>query len=109
MFFQAVFESSFSFTYALFGAVVALYPVNDVFGVTVNMISDRSGFACSVECVRRFVRQICIYKVRQFFPHGYEPQGEGWVVGDNQGNTFWFVQYGSVMGCKCFCPSDIVN
>ena len=75
MFFQAVFESSFSFTYALFGAVVALYPVNDVFGVTVNVISDRSGFACSVECVRKFVRQICIYKVRQFFPHGYEPQG----------------------------------
>ena len=35
----------------LFGAVVAVYHVNDVFGVTVNVISDRSGFACSVECV----------------------------------------------------------
>ena len=44
-------ESSFGFTYVLFAAVVvALYHVNDVFGVTVNVISDRSGFACSVEC-----------------------------------------------------------
>ena len=51
MFVEAVFESSFGFTYVLFGAVVVLYYVNDVFGVTVNVISDRSGFACSVECV----------------------------------------------------------
>ena len=53
MFVEAVFESSFGFTYVLFGAVVALYHVNDVFRVTVkcNVISDRSGFACSVECV----------------------------------------------------------
>ena len=51
VFVEAVFESSFGFTYVLFGAVVALYHVNDVFRVTVNVISDRSGFACSVECV----------------------------------------------------------
>ena len=51
MFVEAVFESSFGFTYVLFGAVVALYHVNDVFGVTVNVISDRFGFACSVEYV----------------------------------------------------------
>ena len=51
MFGEAVFVSSFGFTSALFGAVIALYPVNDVLGVTVNVISDRSGFACSVECV----------------------------------------------------------
>ena len=75
MFVEAVFESSFGFTSALFGAVNALYHVNDVLGVTVNVISDRPGFACSVECVRKFVRQICVYKVRQFFPHRYEPQG----------------------------------
>ena len=36
---------------ALFGALVALYHVNDVFGVTVSVISDRPGFAGSVECV----------------------------------------------------------
>ena len=51
MFVEAVFESSFGFTYVLLGAVVALYHVSDVFRVTVNVISDRSGFACSVECV----------------------------------------------------------
>ena len=51
MFVEAVFQSLFGFTYVLFGAVVALYHVNDVFGVTVNAITDRSGFACSVECV----------------------------------------------------------
>ena len=36
LFVEAVFEWSFGFTYVLFGAVVALYHVNDVFGVTVN-------------------------------------------------------------------------
>ena len=51
MFVEAVFESPFGFTYVLFGAVVALYHLNGVFGVTVNVISDRFGFACSVECV----------------------------------------------------------
>ena len=39
VFIEAVFESSFGFTYVLFGAVVALYNVNDVFRVTVNVIS----------------------------------------------------------------------
>ena len=34
---------------------------------------------------------------------------KGCVVGDNEANTFWFVQCGSVMGHKCFCPCDIVN
>ena len=53
MFIEAVFKWSFGFKYVLFGAVVALYHVieNDVFGATVNVISDRSGFACIVECV----------------------------------------------------------
>ena len=51
MFVQTVFESLFGFTYVLFGAVVALYHVDDVFGVTVEVMSDRSGFACRVECV----------------------------------------------------------
>ena len=30
-------------------------------------------------------------------------------VGDNKGNTFWFVQCGSVKERKRFCPCDIVN
>ena len=33
---------------------------------------------------------------------------KSWVVGDNEA-TFWFVQCGSVVGRKCFCPCDIVN
>ena len=34
---------------------------------------------------------------------------KGCDVGDNEGNTFCFVQCGSVMGRKCLCPCDIVN
>ena len=30
-------------------------------------------------------------------------------MSDNEGNTFWFVQCGGVMGRKSFCPYDIVN
>ena len=30
-------------------------------------------------------------------------------LGDNKGNTFWFVQFESVMGRKCFCLCGIVN
>ena len=49
---EAVFESSFGFSlHILFGAVVALNHVDDVFEVTDNVLSDRSGFACRVECV----------------------------------------------------------
>ena len=63
VFVEAVFESSFRFTCVLFGAVVALYHVDYVFGVTVDVMSDKSGFACSVECwCMKFVCQICIYK-----------------------------------------------
>ena len=35
----------------LFKAVVALYHVNDVFTITVDVMGDRSGFTCRVECV----------------------------------------------------------
>ena len=51
MFVETVFESSFGFTYVLFEAVVALCHVNDVFRVTVDVMSDRSGFTCRVGCV----------------------------------------------------------
>ena len=46
-----VFKSSFGFTDVLFRAVVALYHVNDVLRVTVDVMSDRSGFTCRLECV----------------------------------------------------------
>ena len=51
MFVETVFESSFGFTYVLFEAVVALCHVNDVFRVTVDVMSDRAGFTCRVGCV----------------------------------------------------------
>ena len=51
VFVETVFESSFDFTYVLFGAVVVLYHVGDVFGVSVDVIRDRSGFPCRVKCV----------------------------------------------------------
>ena len=63
MFVEAVLESSFRFTCVLFGAVVALYHVDYVFGVTVDVMRDKSGFARSVECwCMKFACQICIYK-----------------------------------------------
>ena len=37
--------------YCLEQCMVALYHVNDVFGVTVNVMSDSSAFACRVEVV----------------------------------------------------------
>ena len=36
VFVEAVFESSFGFTWVLFGAVVVLYHVNGIFGVTIS-------------------------------------------------------------------------
>ena len=35
----------------LFREVVVLYHVSDVFRVTVDVMGDRSGFTCRVECV----------------------------------------------------------
>ena len=26
---------------------------------------------------------------------------KGWVVGDNEGNTFWFVEFGIVIAAEC--------
>ena len=51
MFLETVFKSSFSFSNVLFKAAVALYYVNDVSGVTVDVMGDRPGFICRVECV----------------------------------------------------------
>ena len=72
MFVETIFASSFGFSFVLFGAVVALYHVNDVFGVTVNAMSDRSAFACRVE-----LYEVCppdmYLQLRPFFPHRYKP------------------------------------
>ena len=39
MFVEAVFESTFGFSYVLFVTVVTLYHVNNVFGVAVNVMA----------------------------------------------------------------------
>ena len=53
MFVETVLKLSFGFTDVLLKAVVALYHVNDVFSVTVEVMSEGSGFTCM-----RFVRQV---------------------------------------------------
>ena len=45
MFVNTVFESTFSFPYVLFVTAVALYHVNDVFGVAFNVLINTSSFA----------------------------------------------------------------
>ena len=45
------FESSFGLAYVFFEEVVALYHINEVLGVAVNVMSDKSGFACRMKCV----------------------------------------------------------
>ena len=40
VFVETVFELSFGFTYVLFGAVVVLYHVGDVFGVAVDVMRE---------------------------------------------------------------------
>ncbi len=42
VFVKAVFKSSFSFSYILFVTTSTVYHVDEVFGVTVNMIRDGS-------------------------------------------------------------------
>ena len=68
VFVETVFESSFGFSYVLFGAVVAMYHVNDVFGV-IGLVSP----------VELNVYEVCpsdmYLQERQFFPHGYEAMG----------------------------------
>ena len=75
MFVEAVFESSFRFTCVLFGAVVALYHVDYVFGVTVDVMSDKSGFAVAGMLVYEVCLSDMYLQVEQFFQHGYEHRG----------------------------------
>ena len=79
MFVEAVFESSFRFTCVLFGAVVALYHVDYVFGVTVDVMSE-SGFAVAGMLVYKVCLSDMYLQVEQFFLHGYEHRG--WVCSE---------------------------
>ena len=48
---KTVFKSSFSFFYVLFVAAVAVYHVNNVFRVTIYVMSNTSSFAGRMKCV----------------------------------------------------------
>ena len=45
MFVEAVFKSTFGFSYVLFVTVVTLYHVDNVFGVAFNVMINKSSFA----------------------------------------------------------------
>ena len=48
---RSLLKSSFCFSYVLFVAAVAVYHVNNVFRVTVYMMSNMSSFAGRMKCV----------------------------------------------------------
>ena len=50
MFVEAVLESSFGFSYVLFVTTIALYHVNNVFTVTVNVMMNGSCVARRIKC-----------------------------------------------------------
>ena len=52
MFVEAVLESSFGFSYVLFVTAIALYHVNNVFRVTVNVMMNRSCFSSRLLCLK---------------------------------------------------------
>ena len=51
MFVETVFKTTFGFSYVLFVTVVALYHVDNVFGVAVNAMINKSSFAGRIECI----------------------------------------------------------
>ena len=51
MFVEAIFKSTFGFSYVLFVTVVTLYHVDNVFGVAVNVMINKSSFARRTKCI----------------------------------------------------------
>ena len=58
MFVEAVFKSTFGFFYVLFVTVVTLYHVDNVFGVAVNVMINKSSFASGTKCIRDWSKSI---------------------------------------------------
>ena len=50
MFVEAVFKSTFGFSYVLF-VTVTLYHVDNIFGVAVNVMINKSSFASRTKCI----------------------------------------------------------
>ena len=63
MFVEAVLESSFGFSYVLFVTTIALYHVNNVFRVTINVMMNGSCFARRIKCVAS--ESVCYIVARQ--------------------------------------------
>ena len=51
MFVEAVFKSTFGFSYVLFVTGVTLYHVDNGFGVAVNVMINKSSFASRTKCI----------------------------------------------------------
>ena len=51
MFVEAVLKSMFGFFYVLFVTVVTLYHVDNVFGIAVNVMINKSSFAGRIKCI----------------------------------------------------------
>ena len=51
MFVEAVFKSTFGFSYVLFVTVITLYHVDNVFGVAVDVMINKSSFAGRMKCI----------------------------------------------------------
>ena len=51
MFVEAVFKSTFGFSYVLFVTVVTLYHVDNFFGVAVNVMINKSSFAGRIKFI----------------------------------------------------------
>ena len=60
MFVEAVFKSTFGFSYVLFVTVVTLYHVDNVFGVAVNVMINKSSFASRT---KRIISESVVYVV----------------------------------------------
>ena len=60
MFVEAVFKSTFGFSYVLFVRGVTLYHVDNVFGVAVNVMINKSSFASRT---KRIISKSVVYVV----------------------------------------------
>ena len=51
MFIEAVFKSTFGFSYVVFVTVVTLYHIDNVFEVVLYVMINQSSFAGSIKCI----------------------------------------------------------
>ena len=64
LFVEAVSKSTFAFSYVLFVTVVTLYHVDNVFGVAVNVMINKSSFAGRIRCPSQFeISQLLLKQV----------------------------------------------